>query len=155
MKRTCAMCTQTAILNTSSALAWISSLIVLIRDVNSKLFQAEGWVFRSWMIVVNMFANTSDHPCKQCGGEGCHRQRPWQEAQSVYFKFIVASDAVNTFILFNATSSLELVEWRWHVRMQEISVVKIFRCSSTFSTIFLTHKFMTWKFVTQIFSNLQ
>ena len=29
---------------------------------------------------------------------------------SQYFKFMVASDAVNTFVLFDATSSLELIE---------------------------------------------
>ena len=29
---------------------------------------------------------------------------------SQYFMFMVASDAVNTFVLFDATSSLELVE---------------------------------------------
>ena len=57
-KNVCDVHIKTPILNTSSVLAWISSLVVLIRDVNLKLFQAEGWAFRSRMIVVNMFANT-------------------------------------------------------------------------------------------------
>ena len=46
--------TKTAVLNR------LGSLLVLTRDVNSKVFQAEEWSSRSQTIVVNMCANASD-----------------------------------------------------------------------------------------------
>ena len=46
--------TKTAVLNR------LGSLLVLTRDVNSKVLQAEEWSSRSRMTVVNMSANTSD-----------------------------------------------------------------------------------------------
>ena len=48
------MHTKTAVLNR------LGSLLVLTRDVNSKVFQAEEWSSRSQTIVVNMCANASD-----------------------------------------------------------------------------------------------
>ena len=45
--------------------------IVFTCNVNLKLLQAKGWYSKSRRVVVNMFANASNCPCKQSGGEGC------------------------------------------------------------------------------------
>ena len=79
----CNVHTKTAVRN--ALLLIIGSLLVPIRDVNSKLFQVKALSSGSSRVIVNMSANASDCPCKQGSGEGCHGQWPWQEARSVLY----------------------------------------------------------------------
>ena len=68
-----AMCTQRQLFRILFSL--LSSLLVLIHDVNSKLLQSEGWSSGSQRVVVNMSTNTSGCPCKQGSEEGYRGQR--------------------------------------------------------------------------------
>ena len=98
-------------------------------------------------IIVNMSAKASDPCCKHGGGEGCCRQRPWQEVWSVlYIRGSLGCSEL--FCLFPCHSR----SWACRMMLPCARVrnfgVKNFHCPSTSTKFFLTRKFITWKFVT-------
>ena len=90
--------------------SWLGSLLVLIRNVNSKLLQAEEWSSSSWRIVVNMSANASDCPANKAV-EKAIVEKGLGKKHGQYFIFMVALDAASSFVLFHAGRCLELLEW--------------------------------------------
>ena len=75
------MHTKTAVLNR------LGSLLVLTRDVNSKVLQAEEWSSRPRTTVVNMSANTSDRLVNTAVEKAYRAQKPIGKAVSTLYSW--------------------------------------------------------------------
>ena len=123
------MHTKTTVLNR------LGSLLVLTRDVNSKVLQAEEWSGRSRTIVVNISANASGRLANTAVEKAIVHKKNWVRSGQ-YFIFIVASVAASAFVLFHDARSLELLRMMLpRTRVGNFGVKKF--CCPTASTIFI------------------
>ena len=118
----------------------LGSLLVLTRDANSKVFQAE--------VVFQIPNNRCQHvcqrkrsPCKPCGGEAIVHKNLGKQRQSVFI-FMVTSVAASSFVLFHAARSLELLDLRMMLPRTRVGNfgVKNISLSDGIYEIFLTQK---------------
>ena len=129
------MHTKTAVLNR------LGSLLVLARNVNSKVLQAEEWSSRSRMTVVNISANASDCLAKTAVEKAIVHKNQGRSGQ--YFIFMVASVAASSFLFFHAAQSLKLLRMMLPRTCVGNFGVKKFLLPDGFYEIFLTRKFIT------------
>ena len=124
------MHTKTAVLNQ------LGSLLVLTRNVNSKVLQAEEWSSRSRTTVVNISANASDCLAnmaveKAIVHKNLGKKRP-------VFIFMVASVAASSFVFFYAAQNLKLLRMMMPRTCVGNFGVKKFLLPDGFYEIFLT-----------------
>ena len=89
-------------------------------------------------IVITLYANASDRPCKQGGGEGYCRQRPWQEARSI-------SAISKLFHTLQCHLKSQASKGCCHIHMQEILPLQNFHCPSTSTKKFFITKIYNMK----------
>ena len=128
---------------------WLGSLLVLTRDVNSKLLQAKQLSSRSQTIVVNMSTNASDRLANKAVEKAIMHKSLGKKWSGL---FMVPSVAASSLVLFHATRSFELLRMMLPCTHVGNFCVKKFSLPVSFYEIIFTWKFITRKFATQIFS---
>ena len=141
------MCTQRQALVLCS---WLSSLLVLIHDVNSKLLQARGWSSGSQGSLSTCLPTQTITLANEVGKKAIV-DKGLGKKRGLYFIFIVASVAASSFVLFHAALSLELLEWRSvPCTLVRNSGIKNF----SLPICFYENLTWTWKFARWLFSDL-